>query len=67
MICAAWEAAGKPEPKTRLLNKLAKDFYPAEFAKSESDYKLRKNLQNRVLGTILRHKARAATKSPSIP
>ena len=67
LICASWDAKGRPKPDARLLNTFAKAFYAAESRKSESNPQLRKNLRDRVLATLLRHQAKAAAKSPSIP
>ena len=60
MIYGAWVAQGRPPLDWRHCDALAKAFYEDEFAKAKSDVKLRKNLRDRVRGTILRHEAAAA-------
>lgn len=67
MIYLAWVAQGRPALDWRYCDELAKTFYKVEFAKSKSDLKLRKNLRDRVRGTIRRHEPVApTTKSPPI-
>jgi hypothetical protein len=67
LICAAWEAEGRPTPDARVLNRLVRTFYVTEFDDAGRDLKLKKNLRDRVLATLLRHQARATAKSQSIP
>jgi len=67
MIHGAWVAQRRPPLDWRHCDALAKAFYKDEFAKAKSDVKLRKNLRDRVRGTILRHEpAAAAIKSSPI-
>jgi hypothetical protein len=61
-IYAAWIAMGRPSTTWRVLEELAKVFYPAQFSKAKSDPTLRKNLRDRIRATIQRHESRA-TKS----
>lgn len=67
MIYVAWESMGRPTLVWRTLDELAKTFYADDFGRARSDAKLRKNLRDRVRGTILRYQSTTATKSASIP
>lgn len=63
MIYRAWLAMGKSPLCWRVLDQLAKTFYPDQFTQAMSDGKLRKNLRDRVRNTIRRYEPAApATK-----
>ena len=55
-IFARWSEAYGPMLDWVVLDKLAKEFYSGEFAKAQSNPKLRKNLRDRIGGTVRRHR-----------
>ena len=64
MIHRAWLAMGKSPLNWRVLDQLAKTFYPDQFTQAVSDGKLRKNLRDRVRNTIRRYEPVAPATKP---
>jgi hypothetical protein len=64
MIHQAWLAMGKSLLNWRVLDQLAKTFYPDQFTQAVSDGKLRKKLRDRVRNTIRRYEPAAPATKP---
>jgi hypothetical protein len=54
-ICDRWAGLGRPNLNAKLIEELARTFYPDEFSKAEKGSKRHKNLRDRVGGAIRRH------------
>lgn len=67
-LYAAWVERGSPETSWRVLDELAKGFYPEDFLAARSDDRLRKKLRDRIRNTIRRRRRSQipATKSTLI-